>query len=883
MTGAGSSFSAAQNLDWRARRRLRRQAALLRASPLFDADWYAARYAEAIGAEHDAVLHYLLAGAREGLDPGPAFSTEAYQAANPDVAAAGLNPLAHYLAHGQAEGRPLGPSPLLAAGLALPPAARPRPSLLRRAASLLRPLLRPRRVLRPSPPDGFDDTAPLRPLDGHPPTGWTIVRVPRGVSATRLALRVLRGDDVREIALPAADQTALVRLPELPAQLGLGCGVRSGLRIGPDGLPDRFVMREIGRFEAVLRLVHAHHWGPAEFWQAWRGPGPGLLPALRGLAALHTPAESSGYQQWIELYDTPSRPQIAAMRARARAMADPPRFSIVVPTFDTPAMPLREMIGSVRAQVYPHWELCIADDASTKPHVRAILREAAAEDPRIRLALRERNGNISAASNSALALATGDFAALLDHDDVLPPHALLTMAEAIGANPRTDILYSDEDKLDADGHRYDPYFKPDYSPELLQGQNFISHLGIYRMAALRETGALREGFEGSQDYDLALRMAARTRGPIVHVPHVLYHWRMYPGASTFSLTQMSRATVAARRAIQEQAASLGEVVEVTDSVAHYHRVVRPAPARWPLVSAIVPTRDHLDVLRDCIDGLLDGTDYPALEVIVVDNASSEPETHAYFARIAARGVRVLPYPGAFNYSAINNFAAAEARGDILLLLNSDISMIAPGWLREMVQQAIRPGVGAVGARLLYPDGTLQHAGVVLGLGGAAGHGHVGAGGLDPGYFGQLMMTREVSAVTAACLAVPKPAFERVGGLDAANLPVAFNDVDFCLRLREAGLRIIWTPHAELVHHESKSRGSDFTPERIDKFHAEVAYMARRWGAELLADPFYNPNLSLSHARPTPAFPPRAPRPWAAAGVGRGSLGAQPVPEREAAL
>ena len=893
--------AAARSLGWRGRRRLARDALRLRASPLFDAAWYAAQHADAIGPGHDPVLHYLVAGAREGRDPGPAFSTDGYNAANPDVAVAGLNPLAHYLAHGRAEHRPLAPAATVAPAAAMAPAAAvgapavpgtfaaapPKrhalPRLARAVRPWLRPLLRPRRVLQPSLPDGFGDIAGLHPLDGHAPTGWALVRLPQGAGAGRLALRVQQGSVLREIDLGAADgrREALVRLPALPAQLGLGCGVRSGLRVGQDGLPDRFEVREIGRLEALVRLLRTHGWGWRDLLGAARGPG--LVESLRGLAAAHMPAESSGYRLWIEMYDSPSRGQVAAMRAQARAMPDPPRFSVIVPAFDTPALPLREMIGSVRAQVYPHWELCVADDASTQPHVRAILREAAAADPRIRLVLRERNGNISAASNSALALATGDFAALLDHDDVLPPHALLTMAHAIRANPRADILYSDEDKLDSDGHRYDPYFKPDYSPELLAGQNFISHLGVYRLSMLRELGGLREGFEGSQDYDLALRMAARTRGPVVHVPHILYHWRVYPGAGTFSTTQLSRATLAARRAIREQAASLGESVEVVDGVANYHRVVRAEPQAWPLVSAIVPTRDHLDVLRDCIDGLLHATDYPALEVVVVDNASSEPETLAYLAQLAERGVRVLSWPGAFNYSAINNFAATAARGDILLLLNSDVSMPSPGWLRAMVQHATRRGVGAVGARLLYPDGTVQHAGVVLGLGGAAGHTHVGSARDDPGHFGQLMMEREVSAATAACLAVPRAAFEAVGGLDAEHLPVAFNDVDLCLRLRERGYRIVWTPHAELIHHESKSRGSDFTPERIEKFHAEVAYMTRRWGAALQADPFYNPNLSLSHARPTPAFPPRIARPWDAPPPPPAALGLRPVPETAAAL
>ncbi len=825
----------------------------------------------------DPVLHYLLVGARQGLDPGPDFSTEAYVAANPDVAAAGLNPLAHYLAHGRAEGRPLAPAAAHPGALAASPAtaARRLPGPVRRARVALRRLLRPRNLLQVTEVDGFADTVPLHPAEGRPPTGWVLVRLLHGTPGSRLALRVLLDGHGREIALPPDAGPALVRLPDIPAPLGLGCGVRTG----QDGLPDSVAIREIGRTEASLRLLWAHrHEVPGLL-----ASGTGLRPALSGLAARHMPTEMNGYQHWIDVYDTPSRAQVAAMRARARAMLQPPRFSVIVPTFNTPARALREMISSVRAQLYPHWELCIADDASTEPHVRAILQEAAAGDQRIRLVLRETNGNISAASNSALALATGDFAALLDHDDVLAPHALLLMAEAIQANPGADILYSDEDKLDPDGQRYDPYFKPDYNPELLQGQNLISHFGVYRLAALRAAGGLRESFEGSQDYDLALRMAARTEGPIVHVPHILYHWRIFPGADTFSSTQISRATLAARRAIQEQAAALGEQVEVTESVAHFHRVVRRPPAHWPLVSAVVPTRDHVEVLRDCIDGLLDATDYPALEIIVVDNDSAQPRALAYLKRIAAHGVRVLPYQGPFNYSAINNYAARQAQGEMLLLLNNDISMTDPSWLREMVQLAIRPGVGAVGARLLYPDGTLQHGGVVLGLGGAAGHSQVGASRDDPGYFGSLRMTREVSAATGACLAVRREAFEAVGGLDEVNLPVAFNDVDLCLRLRAAGWRIIWTPHAELIHHESKSRGSDFTPERVDKFHAEVAYMLGRWEQELASDPFYSPNLSLNHSRPVPAFPPRVARPWSAANPAGQTPIAPSFPRTEAAL
>ena len=534
---------------------------------------------------------------------------------------------------------------------------------------------------------------------------------------------------------------------------------------------------------------------------------------------------------------------------------------MLVPTHETPEAALREMLASVRAQTWPHWELCVADDGSVAPHVREVLEAAAGSDPRIKLGLRACNGNISAASNTALAMASGEWLALLDHDDVLAPHALQTMAGAILTHPDSDLFYSDEDKLDAAGQRHDPYFKPDYNLELLRGQNFVSHLGVYRASAVRAVGGFRVGYEGSQDYDLTLRVVARTAAPVIHVPHVLYHWRMHPAAATFSTTQLERATLAARRALREQAESLGEAVTVVGGIDNYHRVVHADPVEWPKVSAIVPTRDGLDLLRGCVEGLLERTAYANLELVVVDNGSREPATLAYLDELAGRGAVVLRDDGAFNFARLNNRAAEVATGDILLLLNNDVAVTNPDWLREMVRVATRPGVGAVGARLLYPDGTVQHAGVVLGLGGVAGHVCIGAAGSDPGPFGLLHLSREVGAVTGACMAVPRAAWEAVGGMDAENLAVAFNDVDLCIRLRAAGYRVIFTPYAELVHHESKSRGSDFAQDQVARFMAEIEHMQRRWAAELARDPFFSPNHDIDLHTPALAFPPRVPRPW----------------------
>lgn len=833
------------------RRSLRYNVKLIKQSELFDPAWYKARYHASTGIDDDPIVHYLRIGASLGFDPGPGFSTAGYLDANPDVAESDLNPLVHYLRHGRREGRSLS---RLETSPSRPPSCPPPFSAHLVVQFVRRQVSRPLARYTVMADEASREGTPLRRVSGVFPRRWCLVTMRSNLPLPPLTLHVL--DDTQELAaeLPRPGSPTLVRLPAHPARLSIDPTGSSGAPLGLAHWPEEVFVRSIGRLEVGLRLLAqliAQPRGLAA--AAWQGRAAAYL---RAYVERHVAKPVSGYRRWVRLYDTHTPAELRKMRRRAEAMRSPPLISVIVPTFDTAPQALREMLGSVRAQVYPHWELCIADDASTRPHVREILKDLAAQEPRVRLCLRERNGDISAASNSALALATGTFAALLDHDDLLPPHALMTVAETIARYPTADLLYSDEDKIDAEGKRYDPYFKPDYNPELMQSQNFISHLGVYRLELLRALGGFREGFEGSQDYDLALRVAARTRSPIVHIPQILYHWRINDSVRTYSSRHLSRATDAARRAIAEQCGGGGKQADVAEAIGNYHRLVWRAPAAWPKVTAIIPTRDRGELLRECIDGLLNRTRYANLDIIVVDNESTQRATLAYLQQVQRHGVRVIRHAGPFNYSAINNAAAREAEGEWLLLLNNDIVVLEPTWLQEMVQRTRAPRVGAVGARLLYPDRTIQHAGVVLGLGGAAGHPYVGADRNDPGYFGQLQIAHEVSAVTGACMLVSRAAFMRVGGLDEANLPVAFNDVDLCLRLRETGWRIVWTPFAELIHHESKSRGSDFTPARVEKFRAEVAYVQARWGELLEDDPFFNPNLSLSNATPTPAFPPR---------------------------
>ena len=639
-----------------------------------------------------------------------------------------------------------------------------------------------------------------------------------------------------------------------------------GLRLKVQGseealsAPPVMSIREVGEAE-LLALVgwrQRHRIRPALRYLLRNG----VRATVARMGEVYACQEGENYQRWVEIYDTLSTADRTAIAAHIATFLRQPMISVVVPVYNTPEAYLRAMLESVLTQLYPNWELCIADDASTHPHVRPVLEEYARRDPRVKVVYRTENGHISAASNSALELASGSYVALLDHDDLLSEHALYLVAVAITDHPDADVFYSDEDKIDEDGVRSAPYFKPDWGHELLLGQNYVSHLGVYRREAIQAVGGFRLGFEGSQDYDLLLRVVAVTKGPIVHLPWILYHWRLFPGAGTFSSTQLDTASAAARRAIGEHLAGRGVEAKVETTPTSYHRAVRSDLAAWPKVSAIVPTRDHVAMLRTCVEGLLQRTDYPDIELIIANNSSRKPETLAYFEEISADPrVRVLDCLGPFNYSAINNAAIRASTGEIVLLLNNDIEIIGAGWLKEMVKHAVRPEVGAVGAKLLYPDNTLQHGGVVLGLHGVAGHLHIGLPHDSPGYFGWLSLARNVSAVTAACLVLRRSVFEETGGLDEINLKVAFNDVDLCLKITELGYQILWTPEATLFHLESKSRGSDMSAEHFARFQREVAYMRARWGPRLDRDPFFNPNLSLTATTPIVGFPPRREKPW----------------------
>ncbi|MFZ2266511.1 MAG: glycosyltransferase family 2 protein [Azonexus sp.] len=562
----------------------------------------------------------------------------------------------------------------------------------------------------------------------------------------------------------------------------------------------------------------------------------------------HAPHALS-YANWIRAVETPQIPDRESQLLGMRQWAYRPSFSIILPTYNTPEAHLRACLDSVIDQTYPHWELCVADDASSKPHVREILSEYAARDSRIRLAFRDSNGHISAASNTALTLASGDYIALLDHDDTLASHALYANACAIQRQPQAQLLYSDEDKLDENGERCDPFFKPDWSPDLLYSQNYIAHFSVYSRKLVESTGGFRSDFDGSQDYDLVLRSVAAIKDPthIVHIPLALYHWRISENSTAGGHEQKHYASEAARKALQAcfDASTDRVKVSITAPGVYRHRWSLPMPQ--PLVSLIIPTRDGHDHLKACIESIIRKTTYLHYEILLVDNQTTCGKTLSLMAELpkSSQGkVRVLPYDQPFNYSAINNYAAAQARGELIGLINNDIEVINGDWLSEMVSHAIRPDIGCVGAKLYYPDDTLQHCGVVLGIGGVAGHSHKHFPGSASGYFGRLRTIHNVSAVTGAALLIRKDSFDKVGGLDEA-LEIAFNDVDFCLRIARLGLRNLWTPFAELYHHESKTRGIENTPEKRTRFLREAQFMVARWGEMLAYDPYYNQNLTLS--------------------------------------
>ncbi|NJO47850.1 MAG: tetratricopeptide repeat protein [Oscillatoriales cyanobacterium RM2_1_1] len=550
------------------------------------------------------------------------------------------------------------------------------------------------------------------------------------------------------------------------------------------------------------------------------------------------PIDPAIYEQWMQ-ENCPRPGDLRRMVEIIKLMTYKPLVSIITPVYNTPEKFLKQAIDSVLEQIYPYWELCLADDASTKSWVKPMLEEYASKDSRIKVVFREENGHICAASNSALELATGEFIALLDHDDVLTPEALYEVVLLLNQHPEADMIYSDEDKMDQYGQRIFPYFKPDWCPDSFLSRMYTCHLGVYRRSILNQIGNFRMGFEGSQDYDLVLRFTEQTE-KIFHIPKILYSWRQHEDSTAFDPSSKLYAYKAAEKAITEAFLRRGENGKIISDHVNLpgQYTIRYEIEDYKLVSIIIPTRNLGQTLDQCLRSIFEKSTYPNYEVIVIDNGSDEPETLGIFEYWEEKEPERFKYYELdipFNYPKINNFGVKKASGDFIVLLNNDTEVVTPDWLEAMVEQAQRPSIGAVGALLLYPDDTIQHAGVVLGIGGVAGHSHKGFPAINSGYYNQLTTVNNYSAVTGACLMCRREVYEQVGGLDE-TLAVAFNDVDFCLKLIKQGYRNICLPYAVLYHYESKSRGYEDTPEKEARFKQESKLMKQRWGELLKNDP-----------------------------------------------
>jgi GT2 family glycosyltransferase len=529
----------------------------------------------------------------------------------------------------------------------------------------------------------------------------------------------------------------------------------------------------------------------------------------------------------------PPQPRAPAELARLRSR---PLVSILTPVFDSDPEWLGRAVDSVRMQTYPNWQLCLADDGSTREETLAYLHSLE-DEPEIEVSFGE-NGGIAAATNRALGLARGELVAFLDHDDELEPDALLECVRLLDERPELDVIYTDEDKLDRRGRRTEPFLKPDWSPEFFHGVMYVGHLLVVRRSLVERAGGLDSAFDGVQDYELMLRLAEVT-DRIAHLPRILYHWRKVPGSIAESPNAKDGIAALQVAAVARHLERLGIAASVTSNPAFPHRaIVQPSPpGSWPRVTVVIPTRDAPEHLGRCLDSLFSRTTYPGFSVILVDNGTTDPAALALFDRHA---VEVLPYEGTFNFSCANNLALERADGEYVVFLNNDTEVRTPEWLEVLVGLARQGGVGAVGPLLLYPNGTVQHAGVVLGLRGTADHIMRGFPSDVDGYAGSLSCTREVSAVTAACMAVRRELLDQLGGFDE-HYGAHYQDVDLCLRLREAGLRNLFTPRAVVRHDEGITRGS-----RYD--HLDRALFLDRWGETVRrGDPYYNPALSLEGA------------------------------------
>lgn len=585
--------------------------------------------------------------------------------------------------------------------------------------------------------------------------------------------------------------------------------------------------RKLSPYMIIKGLRYLRHFGWKGFW----------VRLLERMEPEHVP-----YGPWYEQHRA-SGDELARQR---KEQPKGPKISIAVPVYRTPLPFLQAMIDSVRSQSYENWELCIANASPDDAGLCALLEKAVKGDARIRVKQLTENKGIAENTNAAFAMAQGAFTGLLDHDDLLAPDALYHVARAVLSDEQIDLLYTDEDKVSQDGEEhFAPNLKPEFNPDLLCANNYICHFLVVRTELLRRLNGERPGYNGAQDYDLIFRASEEARR-IYHIPRILYHWRTHSASTADNPLDKRYAYEAGRRAIADHLERIGEPGEVTlKKELGFYRVKYPVQGS-PLVSILIPNKDQKETLEACIRSIKEKTTYANYELIIIENNSTTEEIFAYYRELEREeNIRVVRWDGGFNYSAINNYGAGFAKGEYLLLLNNDITVITPDWMEELLGHCQRKETGIVGAKLYYPDNTVQHAGIIIGIGGVAGNIFTGLKRERSGYLHKASLQQELSAVTAACMLVKRSVFDEVGGLEE-ELQVAFNDVDFCLKVGRRGYRVVFTPYAELYHHESKTRGAENTKEKVHRFQREIEYMRSHW-LDILkeGDPYYNPNLSLS--------------------------------------
>ena len=614
-----------------------------------------------------------------------------------------------------------------------------------------------------------------------------------------------------------------------------------------DNLDNRFIYKKVRTAKRIIRIIgrgikfmwkQYHFLVPPKMLKMYYVDMKSKIGSLNIDFNYLNPMDKVQYREWILGNETYQHDN------KVEKFKYNPLISILVPVYNVDSKYLSECIDSVINQVYPNWELCIADDCSTNKDTIECLKKYEKKDKRIKVVYRKKNGHISEATNSALEISKGEFIALLDNDDTLSEYALYENIKVLNKDKKLDMIYSDEDKLDLDGQRCDPHFKSDFAPDTLLSSNYICHFTLLRKSIMEKLGGERKGFEGAQDYDLFLRFTEETQN-IYHIPKILYHWRMIPGSTSMDTNNKNYAYLRGKLALEEalKRRKIDGKVITFDDIPYY--MIDYKYKKEPSISIIIPTRDYADILETCLDSLYKETNYKNFEVIVVDNGSKEQKTFDLFDKYKNEhsNFKVLTKDCEFNYSYLNNEAVKISKGDYIVLLNNDTEIIDSEWLRKMVSYAMQEHIGTVGIKLLYPDNTVQHGGVVLGLGGIGRHLFLNSPRNAIGLFARLRVPFNYSCVTAACLMIKKSKFNEVGGLEE-QLKVAFNDVDLNIKVMNKGYYNIFLPQVEMYHHESKSRGLDTTVEKQKRLKNEISYMQHKWKDILNRDPYYNVNFSL---------------------------------------